>query len=233
MGDNLRTKFLLVNLSSSRKRGSIQEFVIMKFLLTLLVLFVVSTSAHAAAPRTLGRPLLHNKEMSMVKVGGVCDHTRGCYEIVNQTGWAQVVGNTGPGAAPGQALIVDSPLSGIPTGAYLGTETVVGQYRDEILGEMDMIDGQFVSVLFPGQSAFVTVDKGVTEVRTWSFTFEPELNTAPINAYDVRLKRVVQYYAGVLDRLQGRNCHVTNDPFVETASPGLAWIRTGDCKYSY
>lgn len=204
----------------------------MKFIVAI-VLLLASTSAIAAAPRTLGRPLLHNKEMSLVKANGVCLYTRGCYEIQNRTGWAQVVGNTGPGAAPGQALIVDSPLSGIPTGAYLGTEAVVGQYRDEILGEMDMIDGRFVSVLFPGQSAYVTVDKGVTEVRTWSFTFEPELNTAPITAYDIRLKRVVQYYAGVTDRLQGRNCHVTNDPFVETGSPGLARITPGDCKYDY
>lgn len=209
----------------------------MKFL-TLLVLAFASTAALAAAPRTLGRPLLHNKEMSLVKVGGVCDHTRGCYEIVNQTGWAQVVGNTGPGAAPGNALIVDAANSGIPTGVYIGSETQVGWYDDALLGRMPMIDGQFVSVLLPGESAFVTVDPGVTEVRTWSLVFEPELNTAPLYAFDVRLLngngtrgRVVQYTAGVATRLQGRDCHVENNPFVETGSPGLAWITPGDCKY--
>lgn len=200
----------------------------MKFL-SLLVLALASTSALAAAPRTLGRPLLHNKEMSQVPVG-VCSHTRGCYEIQNRTGWAQVVGNNGPGAAPGSALIVDAANSGIPTGVYL-SETFAGWYDDAILGRLPMINGQFVSVLLPGESAYVTVDPGVTEVRTWSLVFEPELNTAPIYAFDVRLGRVVQYSAGVATRLPGRDCKVTNNPFVETGSPELAWITPGDCKY--
>lgn len=203
----------------------------MKFALSLLVLALASTSALAAAPRTLGRPLLH-QELSRVKVNGVCLHTRGCYEIINKTGWAQAVGFTAPGAAPGQALIMDAANSGIPTGVYL-SETFAGWYDDQLLGRMPRIEGQFVSVLLPGESAFVTVDTGVTEVKTWSLVFEPELNTAPILAFDVRLGRVVQYSAGVATRLQGQDCRVTNNPFTETGSPELAWITPGDCKYDY
>lgn len=219
MGDSLRKKVPFP--------CSIPEFP-MKFALSLALL-LVSTSALAAAPRTLGRPLLHNKEMSKVPVG-TCSHTRGCYEVQNWTGWAQVVGNTGPGAAPGNALIVDAANSGIPTGVYLSM-VQVGWHDDAILGRMPAIDGQFVSVLLPGESAFVTVDPGVTEVRTWSLMFEPELNKAPVTAFDMVLGRVVEYSAGVPTRLPGRDCKVENNPFIETGSPELARITPGDCRH--
>lgn len=204
----------------------------MKFLLTVLAL--ASTSA-IACPRTIENPLCKNSEMTMVPVGGVCNHYAGCYQVENATGWDLAVGNTA--VDPGSMIVVDSATSGIPVGFYPWGDAVVGQYHDEILGDMPMVDGRFINVLLPGQSAYVKVSQGVNEVRAW--TFQPELNeNATILVFDVRFPnengtrgRVVKRYIGAPEQVAGKSCHTENNPFIETASPELARIGPGDCKY--
>lgn len=205
----------------------------MKFLLPL-VLALVSTSA-LASPRTIENPLRENSEMSMVPVGGLCNHLAGCYQVENATGWDLAIGNTA--VDPGSMIVVDSATSGIPVGFYPWGDVVVGQYHDEILGDMPMVEGRFINVLLPGQSAYVKVSQGVNEVRAWAF--QPELNeNATMLVFDVLFPnenrppgRVVKRYMGAPEQVAGKSCHTENDPYIETGSPKLARIVPGDCKH--
>lgn len=194
--------------------------------LVSLFILVVSTTAFAVPPlRTLGRPFLHNSEMSLVKF----ECPRGCYEIRNVTSSWIVPGNNGPGAAPGQALIFDSATSGVAVGVYLGHTVQTGVWIDTLLGQMPAIDGQFVSALPPRASAYVKVDQGVTEMRAWSLDFEPELNAVGRKAYDVRLGRVVEYTPGVAKKIGSRDCELTKNPFVDSSDPHLAMVTNQSC----
>lgn len=194
----------------------------MAILLTILFWAGLSFGADPNWERTLSWPYT-GREFSLTPPEGGCQPSSGCFRAENWTPyWASPGIQGGPG--PGNALVLDA--AGVVHGVYVGQYAASGVYRDLVLGDMPVIQGDFRPALPPSvggerPTAYIAPDYGVVNFPTDLIQFRGE-GLPEAYAFDARLGRVVLYTPG--KGMVVARCPAYNNVWAPNGQPELMAI---------